>query len=527
MQYISLIYLLAFLPSLLLIYVLLPQCHRWKLLLAASYLFFYLLSGKLIVYLLLSTVSIHHIGLWLSKCDVDVSEKENTIEDIRAQKAAGLKKKRRILWYGVAVHIGILLFLKYFNFFGNNINVLSAKLLMPVQIPKITLVLPIGISFFTMQAISYIVDVYQKKIKADDNLGRLALYMAFFPAIMEGPICRHSQTAQSLYAGRNLEYKNVTFGIQRIIWGVFKKIVIADRLSPLVTMIFNNYSEYGGLLIVLGAVCYTLQLYADFSGCIDVTLGTAQMFGITLPENFRQPFFSRTASEFWRRWHISLGTWFKDYVFYPLSLTKFMKTLGKNARKKYGRYIGPIIQSSIPLFAVWLCNGLWHGTGWHYIFFGLYYFTIILLENLIEPFAAKMAVALHLNRDRLIWRMIQAIKMAAIIVTGELFFRAVRLRAGFSMFRSIFTGFDAAVFTNGSILKLGLSGKDFFAVIAGLILVFIVGVLHEKGVSIRERVSGWNICLRWSFYYAAILAVIIFGAYGNGYIPADPLYAGF
>lgn len=527
MQYISLIYLLAFLPSLLLAYVLLPQRHRWKLLLTASYLFFYLLSGKLIVYLLLSTVSIHYIGLWLSKCDTDVSEREKNTEDIRALKAAGLKRKRRILWYGVAVHICILLFLKYFNFFGNNINVLSAKLLIPVQIPKITLVLPIGISFFTMQAISYIVDVYQKKIKADDNLGRLALYMAFFPGIMEGPICRYSQTAQSLYTGRNLEYKNVTFGIQRIVWGVFKKIVIADRLSPLVTTVFNNYSEYGGLLIVLGAVCYTLQLYTDFSGCIDVTLGTAQMFGITMPENFRQPFFSRTASEFWRRWHITLGTWFKDYVFYPLSLSKTVKTFGKNARKKFGPYIGQVVQITIPLFAVWLCNGLWHGTGWHYIFFGLYYFVIIILGNLFEPFAAKTAAALHMNRDRPIWRMIQIIKMAVIIVTGELFFRAVRLRAGFSMFKSIFTGFDTAVFTDGSILKLGLSGKDFFVVIVGMTLIFIVGILHEKGVSIRERVSGWNICIRWSFYYAAIFTVIIFGAYGNGYIPADPLYAGF
>lgn len=278
---------------------------------------------------------------------------------------------------------------------------------------------------------------------------------------------------------------------------------------------------------MLGAVCYTIQLYSDFSGCIDVTLGTAQMFGITLPENFRQPFFSRTASEFWRRWHITLGTWFKDYVFYPLSLTKFIKTLGKNVRKKFGRFIGPIIQSSIPLFAVWLCNGLWHGTGWHYIFFGLYYFAIIILENLFEPFAAKMAIALHINRDRLIWRIIQAIKMVAIIVTGELFFRAVRLRAGFFMIRSIFTGFDVSVFTNGSIFKLGLSDKDFLVVIVGVILVFIVGILHEKGVSIREKVSGWNICLRWSFYIAAILTVIIFGAYGNGYTPVDPLYAGF
>lgn len=406
-------------------------------------------------------------------------------------------------------------------------NDLLVNVSSPIQIPHITLALPIGISFFTMQAVSYIVDVYQKKIKADDNLGRLALYMAFFPAIMEGPICRYSQTAQALYDGRNLEYKNITFGVQRIIWGIFKKIVIADRLSPLVNMIFKNYSEYGGIVIVLGAVCYTLQLYADFSGCIDITIGTAEMFGVTLPANFCQPFFSQTASEFWRRWHITLGTWFKDYVFYPLSLTKFVKTLGKNARKKLGRHIGSIIQTVIPLFAVWLCNGLWHGTGWHYIFFGLYYFAMILLGNLFEPLAGKTAGILHLNRDGFIWRTIQTIKMVFIVVTGELFFRAVGLRTGFSMVKSVFTGFSITAFTDGSLMKLGLSNKDFAVIIVGSLLMLIIGVLHEKGVSIREKVSCWNICLRWSFYYAAILIVIIFGAYGKGYIPVDPIYAGF
>lgn len=527
MQYVSIIYLLAFLPTLLLIYKFLPQRHRWKLLLAASYFFFFLLSGKLIVYLLFSTVSIHHIGLWLSKCDADVLENKKTNENSHGLEAAGALKKRRILWFGVVMHVGILLFLKYFNFFGSNINVLLVKLSPLLQLPQIGLAVPIGISFFTMQALSYMVDVYQKKIKADDNLGRLALYMAFFPVIMEGPICRYAQTAQSLYAGGNLEYKNVTFGGQRIIWGVFKKIVIADQLNPLVTMIFNNHDKYSGMIIVLGAVCYTLQLYADFSGCIDITIGTAELFGVTLPENFRQPFFSRTASEFWRRWHITLGAWFKDYIFYPLSLSKYIKRLGKNARKKFGRHIGPVIQTVIPLFAVWLCNGLWHGVGWQYIFFGLYYFVMILLGNLFEPLTVKTAGALHLNKDGFIWRTMQAIKMVFIVVTGELFFRAEGLQAGFMMFKSVFTGFSTTVFTDGTLLKLGISREDFGVIILGVILIFIVDVLHEKGVSIREKVSGWNICLRWGFYYAAILILIIFGAYGSGYTPPNPLYIGF
>ena len=246
-----------------------------------------------------------------------------------------------------------------------------------------------------MQAVSYIVDVYKKKTPADRNLWRLALYMAFFPSIMEGPICRYSETAEALYAGERLTYHNITFGSQRIVWGLFKKVVLADRLSPLVELVFSKYTQYGGITVLLGAICYTLQLYADFSGCIDMTIGTAEMFGVRLPENFRQPFFSRTASEFWRRWHITLGAWFKDYIFYPLSLTKWIKSMGKKARLKFGRHVGPVIQTIVPLLAVWLSNGIWHGTGWNYIFFGLYYFVLILTGNLLEPLIGKSTDLLH------------------------------------------------------------------------------------------------------------------------------------
>jgi D-alanyl-lipoteichoic acid acyltransferase DltB (MBOAT superfamily) len=247
------------------------------------------------------------------------------------------------------LHIGLLVLLKYAPFFGQNLNALLLKLPLPVQLPALSLGVPVGISFFSLQAVSYISDVYHRRIRADDNLGRLALFLAFFPVVVEGPICRYSDTAQTLYEGKPLEYENVTFGIQRMVWGLFKKLVIADRLNILVEKIFTNYRDYSGIVVLLGAVCYTLQLYADFSGCIDLTIGTAEMFGVTVPENFRQPFFSRTASEFWRRWHITLGTWFKDYLFYPLSLTKHVKKIGREARKKLGRHLGQVAAGVLPL----------------------------------------------------------------------------------------------------------------------------------------------------------------------------------
>jgi Predicted membrane protein involved in D-alanine export len=527
MSYDSLLYLFVFLPVVFLLYLIVPQRHRWKILLLAGYIFFYSISGKLVVYIIASTFSIHHIGLWLSACKKEYNEKKIAANDKAALKSAYTKKRRGILWLGIGLHIGILLFLKYFNFFGGNINSVLKLVSSPVLMPTLKLALPIGISFYTLQAVSYIVDVYQERMEADDNLGRLALFMSFFPVIMEGPICRYSQTAEALYQGKPLEYTNVVFGIQRIIWGLFKKLVIADRLNPLVKMVFNRHDQYGGIIVIVAAACYTFQLYMDFSGCIDMTIGTGRVFGIDIPENFQQPFFSRTASEFWRRWHITLGTWFKDYIFYPISLTKFVKNLGRNTREKFGKHMGQIIPSSIALFGVWICNGLWHGTGWNYIFFGMYYFTLILLGNIFGPSVQKITTFLRINRDCAPYRVFQTVKMLPIICTGELFFRANGLRSGISMFKSIFFGFKWAALTDGSILKLGLSKHDFAAVSFGFIIVLVVGIFHEKGISIRDKVAGWNIFFRWGFYYAAILLVIILGAYGDGYLPAELIYAGF
>ncbi|SHO48377.1 MBOAT family O-acyltransferase [Anaerocolumna xylanovorans] len=533
MTYNSILYIFLFLPVVLLSYQLVPKHHRPKVLLLASYVFFYSISGKLLVYLLFSTLAIHYIGLWLSYSRKEYSDRkehpvnEQTADDKKALKAAYTRKNRGILWFGIGIQLSMLLILKYSDFFGGNINQLLKLVSSPVLLPAFKFALPIGISFYTLQAISYLVDIYYQKIEADDNLGKLALYMAFFPLLMEGPICRYSQTAGTLYEGKPLEYKNVTFGMQRVLWGLFKKLIIADRLNMLVVTVFDKPDHYSGITIIVAAILYTFQLYADFSGCIDITIGTGEMFGVTIPENFKQPFFSKSASEFWRRWHITLGAWLKDYIFYPISLTKFVKNLGKSSRAKYGKHMGQIIPSSIALFGVWICNGLWHGTGWNYIFFGIYYFVLILLGNIFEPLIQTVAESLKINRNSGIYSALQTVKTLLIIFTGELFFRADDLGTGMRMFGSIFTGFHFNTLTNGSLLKLGLSLGDFIVVLFSLIIVLTVGILHEREISIREKIAGWNIALRWGFLYTVIVLVIIFGAYGGGYIPAKLIYAGF
>ncbi|WP_024294532.1 MBOAT family O-acyltransferase [Lacrimispora indolis] len=527
MAYNSLLYLFIFLPVVLLAYHLTPRHCRYRILLCASYVFFLSFSGRLLAYLIFSTLSIHHMGLWLASCKRGYLSVEYAPEDKKARKTAYEGKRRRILWFGIGLQLSILLVLKYSGFFFENFNVLLKAISFPRLLPSMKFALPIGISFYTLQAISYLIDVYYEKIEADDNLSRLALYLSFFPSLLEGPVCRYSQTAQALYQGRPLEYKNVTYGLQRMMWGLFKKLVIADRLNLLVETIFDTPNHYGGIIVIAGAVLYTFQLYADFSGCIDMTIGTGEMFGITIPENFCQPFFSKTASEFWRRWHITLGAWLKDYIFYPISLTRFVKNLGKSSRAKLGKHMGQVISSSAALFGVWILNGLWHGTGWNYIFFGMYYFVLILLGNLMEPEIQRITGALRVHRSGTLYRGFQTIKLLLIVFTGELFFRANSLTSGMDMFRSIFTGFHWSAVTDGSLLKLGLTLPDFLAVFFGFIAVYAVGVIHEKGISIRDRISGWNRAARWSFLYAAILLIIVLGAYGDGYVPAKLIYAGF
>lgn len=527
MSYVSFSYLIVFLPLVLLAYKIMPKGYRWLVLLLSSYVFFYIISKILIIYLLLSTVSIYFIGICLSNSRKKYIEKEKDSINKGELKKAYVKRKRTILLIGILFNLGILIFLKYANFIIGNVNFISDLLSSKSLLPELQLALPIGISFYTLQAVSYIVDVYQEKIEADTKLPRLALFMSFFPIIMEGPICRYSNTAESLYSGEPLKYKNVTFGAQRVLWGIFKNLIIADRLNIIVKNIFDEYEKFGGIIIIIGAVFYTIQLYMNFSGTIDITIGIGEMFGIKIPENFRQPFFAKTAAEFWQRWHITLGTWFKDYIFYPLSLTKFIKRLGKKTRKKFGKHIGQIIPSVITLFAVWICNGIWHGDRWSYIFFGMYYFVLILLGKIVEPLNHKILSFLKVGDNNIFHRGLQTIKMLIIVFIGELFFRANGLKAGLEMFQSIFTKFSLATLTDGSLIKLGLTLKDLIVVLIGLTIVFIVEIFNEKGISIREKIAERNIFLRWSFYYAALIIIVIFGAYGVGYIPAELIYAGF
>ncbi len=531
-SYISIAYLAIFLPAVILLYTILPKKVRPFVLLAASFTFFWFISEWLICYILISIVSIYLIALWLNK----LKDKRNALvkeAENKEQKKAIKKKSGRnqllVLLLGVLINIGILAVIKYSPFFFVNVNLFLKLIHSSARVSVPAFAAPIGLSFYSLQAVSYIHDVYKEKIKADKNIGRVALFMSFFPVIMEGPICRYADTAEKLWSGERLHYRNVTFGAQRIAFGILKKIVIADRLNIIVTTIFKDHEafNYDGGLILLGAILYTIELYTEFSGTIDVVIGSGEMFGVTIPENFRQPFFAKSISEFWQRWHITLGTWFRDYIFYPVTMSKPMKKMTKNCRKKLGRDYGPLPASIIAFFCVWLCNGLWHGAGWEYIFFGMYHFALISLGSLILPLSNKLLAKLHIDRHKLPYKIFTILRTALLVCIGEMIFNSRGLHDALGMLKTLFTRFTFKSIFDGSVLSLGLDGHDIIILCVTLAIVLTVGILKERGKDPRELIASTPIFVRWPIYMLLVVYTVVFGAYGAGYIPIDPIYANF
>ena len=529
MTYTSPIFLGAFLPLVIIIYSIVPQKKRWIILLAFSYIFFWAISSKLIVYLLITTLVVYGCSLWINS----EKEKRNDLlkksekEQKKIIKQKSQNKQKLIVLMASIIIIGMLIVLKYSNFFCTNINNLFVFLDLKIKLPIPEFLLPIGISFYSLQAISYLIDIYKEKINANKNIWKVALFLCFFPQLMEGPICRYDDLSNTLFKGRKITYESLTFGVQRILYGVMKKFLIVDRLNPAIIEIFDNYSKYDGGIVAIGMIFYTIQLYMDFSGVMDIVIGTAEIFGIKMPENFKQPFFSKTISEFWTRWHITLGTWFRDYIYYPVSLTKKCKNLTSSARKKLGNYYGPLLASTIALFCVWICNGLWHGSAWSYIFFGIYHFSIITIGRIIEPLVKKTNSKLHINNKLFIYKFIQILRTTILVFIGELFFRAKGLRNGLLMFKKMINNFSFNNISNGKLFEMGIDMHDIIIVGIVLIVILIISLLKEKKINIRKAIANKNILIRWAIYYALMISIVLFGTYGLGIVHLDPIYANF
>ena len=521
-------FLFAFLPAAIIAYGIAPKKARGFVLLAFSYALVFIMSRFLIAFLLVTTACTYALGrgmgVLIAKRDAQLAEASKGKKQIRA---ACKSRMKALLVVGILVDFGILIVLKYLGFFSEVAS--SALGLFGIdvtfRVPHIGIT--IGISFYTLMAVSYLLDVYREKQKPDTYLGRVALFLSFFPQIIEGPFCRFGQTAEALWAGESLKRSNLYYGALRISVGLAKKMIIADRLDLFVKPVFENYANYDGGIIAFAAIVYTIQLYCDFSGCMDVAIGMGRIFNVNMPENFRQPFFSKTASEFWQRWHITLGTWFKDYIYYPVSLSKPVKSLTSKSRKKFGNRYGPLFTSAIALFCVWLGNGLWHGAGSQYVAFGMYYFVLILAGGFIEPSAIALASRLGIDRESAPYKAFRIARTVIVIFAGELIFRSTSFPDALAMFGQIGTCFTLDSFFNGTVLTIGTDGADFM--IAGLAFAIVLAcdVARERGHNPIDVMMGKGAFLCWTVFVVLVLATVIFGAYGFGYAPVDPLYAHF
>lgn len=530
MAYNSFTYFLLFLTPVVILYYIFPKRLRWIVLLGASYVFYFIASGVYILFPLVTTVTVYACGRGINTVNDRflLMKKEAPKEQRKLLKRRAEKRKK--LWAaGTAViNISMLLFLKYFNFFSENAHgVLNALHIADGAAVVLKLILPLGISFYTLQAVGYITDVYRGTIRGDENFGRVALFIVFFPTVVEGPISRYDRLAPQIYTGHSFCMENFTHGAEMILWGLLKKVVIADRINMAVGTVFDRYTEYSGAVVAFAVLLYTIQIYCEFSGCMDMVSGSARLFGVALQKNFARPFFSHTVNEFWRRWHITLGAWLRDYVFYPISLSKPIQKLSKWSKRHLKGNLARILPTLIALFFVWFCNGFWHGANWKYIVYGLYYYALMTVGTLCEPMFKRIRERLKLNPKAGVYRAFQIVRTFVLVNIGMLIFRADSLRAAAEMAVSAVHNAGVRDFWNGTLLSLKLDGYDYLILAVGIAIVLAVEILQEKGKSITALIARQSLSVRWTIYFAGIFAVILFGAYGDGYDAAGFIYAQF
>lgn len=490
MSLVSNIFILFVMLSVLCYYCVPPK-YRWWVLLIFSYIY-YLSSGlEYIFFILFSTLVTYFCGLGIGKAaDVDK------------------KKARWILIAGLILNFGMLGGVKYTNFLLENINAVFH-----LELPGMRILLPLGISFYTFQSSGYLLDVYWKRTTAEKHLFRYALFVSFFPQLLQGPIGRHSRLAEQLYVGHSFETERICRGAERILWGFFKKMVLADWSAVFVDAIFGNPEYYSGLA-VFGVLFYSIQLYADFSGGMDVVIGIASLFGITLDENFKRPYFAVSITDFWHRWHITLGTWMKDYVFYPLSLSKFMGKVGKWGKKWFGKKTGRKIPICIANLVVFFLVGVWHGAAWKYIVYGLYNGIIIAFSGMMVDVYRKWKKSLHIKGSEWWFKGFAIIRTFILVNISWFFDCSDTVTQAFQMMGQAVTSFEPSQLLLIPAGREGIAFTPYVLVILGVgcLVVFIVSLLQERGIKIRETIARQHAAIQFCLYLCLLLAIGFFGS---------------
>jgi len=486
-------YFILFVFVLVGIYYLIPRKNRWIVLLIGSAAF-YMISGWNSMLMVIGS----SLLVYLSALLIEATDKKS-------------KSKRRIwLAFGVFGLLAVLVFSKCYNLLQWQFNY----------------VIPLGISYYTFSSIGYLADVYWNKDKAEKNPFKLMLFLLFFPKILQGPISKHKLLAPQLNEGNAFDYKRFCMGIQLAIWGYFKKMVVADRISVITGTVFGDPNSYGGAVLFFSILCSAVQLYCDFSGCMDIAGGISQMFGITLEQNFNHPFFARSGAEFWQRWHMTLSGWFRDYLFLPISRSEWVKRISKKIGDRFGAKARKNSIILIASFFVWVATGLWHGSGIPYLVWGLYWYIIISSSTLFGDLYKKITDALHINTERFGWKTFQMLRTFVIFSIGRLITIPNDISISFNIFTRFFSDIRLVQLLPDELYSLGLSDLDFRIMLIGIAIVLIVEILQTK-YSIREQISKWFLPTRCIVYVAAVMAILVFGMYGAGHGNTTFLYMNY
>ncbi len=527
---------LIFILAGLIVYHLVPAGYKWCILLGLS-MFYYCYGGIAPVVFLLITC----LTVWLATCLID-SDRQKVKQQIMTVKkqasesvAAGdgtvsgtdtaakvdtsvikshAKKRYRLILISVLIiNIGILAYLKYFTAIaGFFMNLAGSEGLTGAG----SLILPLGISFYTFSAIGYTLDVYGGYVRAERNPLKLLLFLSFFPQIVQGPIARYNKLSPQLFAGKKFDIRDLENGAVLILWGMFKKLVIADRAITVIETVFADPASIGrGEVFAFNILLYSAWQYADFSGGIDMVTGVAQMFGIGLDENFKRPYFATSISDFWRRWHISLGNWMRDYVFFPLSMSRPVTAIGRRASKRMGEKAGRMIPVVICSVLTFVLVGIWHGPYMHYVIWGLYNGIIISIERALEPSSLKFRQKHGIEDSNRLYRVFTIVRTFILVNLGWFFDGAAASDAVY-MLKKVFTDFSLSADRLRFILTLGLEKTDYYKLLFAIIILFTVSLIQENGIRIRESLWKLKLPLRWGILYALIFGTMILAVSQGG-----------
>jgi len=490
---------------------------QWICLLAASVVFYYWTGVENFIFLLLSGLTTWAGTQILGSLSEELVaiKKDKTLEkeEKDAKKKQVTRKRRVIMWMIVLVNFGVLAYLKYFKTIVENVAAIINRTPqeLPVYEHVLGLVLPLGISFYTFQSIGYLLDVYNEKYSPEKNFGKYMLFVAYFPQMIQGPINRFDMMKEQIEAQHQWNSENAVKAIYRFMYGLMKKYAIANILTTAIANIFDNpVRDYAGSTVLLGILLYSAQQYADFSGGIDMVLGVSELFDIRMLENFRQPYFSTSLAEFWRRWHISLGRWMRDYVFYPFALTKPMKNFGKWANKKLGKHLGRVLPAAIGNVLVFFLVGLWHGAQWNYIVWGLYNGLVIAFSDIMAPVYAKGIDGLHINAKSKLYYLFRIVRTFIVVNIGWYFDRIYNVKIALYSLKKTLLNFNIGMLeTECSIIFDNYPAHAMMVAVIACVFVFAVSFTEERQMNVRDLLYAKPAYVRWLVYLFVIGMVLI------------------